>query len=291
MTSGTASGGPTPPKSTASNPPRWPRSDVLLSQAARPAPLPGLAARLFLVAVIATAGLVAFLGVRPYQPWILWLTAFLIALATDGTVRSHRHFEPAARFAIVPYVLLPAMAVLGAGYFAEEAFDGYARTAAGVIGGIAVAAVVFGEYHTVDYGSRLYGFMRLVLAIATYLVAFALYTIIFTRDTELALAGFLVGAVSFALSVELLRESRLLGSSSLLVGLAIGVSMAELRLVLYYFPLDGLLAGALLIIGFYLATGLVHHLLDHDLELGTMAEYLLVAGVGTAAVVITRVFV
>ena len=45
--------------------------------------------------------------------------------------------------------------------------------------------------------------------------------------------------------------------------------MAELRLVLYFFPLDGLLAGALLIIGFYLATGLVHHLLDHDLEWST----------------------
>ena len=34
--------------------------------------------------------------------------------------------------------------------------------------------------------------------------------------------------------------------------------------MLYFFALDGLLAGALMIIGFYLATGLVHHLLDHD---------------------------
>jgi hypothetical protein len=91
--------------------------------------------------------------------------------------------------------------------------------------------------------------------------------------------------------MELLRESRLLGPSSLLVGLAIGVSLAELRLSLYFFPLDGLLAGALLIIGFYLATGLVHHLLDHDLEWATTAEYLIVAAVGTAAVVVTRVFV
>jgi hypothetical protein len=77
----------------------------------------------------------------------------------------------------------------------------------------------------------------------------------------------------------------------LLVGLAIGVSVGELRLVLYFFALDGLLAGAILIIAFYLATGLVHHLLDHDLEWSTTAEYLLVAAVGTAAVVFTRVLV
>jgi hypothetical protein len=154
-----------------------------------------------------------------------------------------------------------------------------------------IAAIVLGEYHTVDFGSRVYGFARLALAVATYLVAFSLFTIMFTRDVDLPIAAALVGLVSIALSIELLRESRLLGASSLLVGLAIGVTMAELRIVLYFFPLDGLLAGALLIIGFYLATGIVHHLLDHDLELGTMAEYVLVGGVGTAAVVITRVFV
>jgi hypothetical protein len=75
------------------------------------------------------------------------------------------------------------------------------------------------------------------------------------------------------------------------VGIAIGISLAELRLAFYFFPLDELLAAALLIIGFYLATGIVHHLLDRDLEVSTTAEYLLVATVATAAVIVTRVFV
>jgi uncharacterized membrane protein YGL010W len=156
---------------------------------------------------------------------------------------------------------------------------------------VAAGIVAFGEYHTVDYGSKLYGPMRLALAVATYLAAFALYTVIFTRDVNLPLAAVLVGVVSLALAMELLRESRLLGPSSLLIGVAIGVSVAELRLALYYFPLDGLLAGALLIIGFYLATGLVHHLQDHDLEWSTTTEYVLVSAVGTAAVVVARAFV
>lgn len=236
-------------------------------------------------------GLVAFLGVRPNQPWILWLTALLTGLAADGIVRANPRFQTDGLLSALAPTLLPAITVLGVGYFLDEAASGYTRAVGGVVGGLVAAFVVYGEFRTVDFGSRLYGIMRLVLAIASYLVAFALYTIIYTRNDDLRVSALLVGVVSMALAVELLRESRLLGFSSLLVGLAIGVSLAEFRIVLYYFPLDGLLAGALLIIAFYLATGLVHHLLDHDLELGTMAEYLLVGSVGAAAVIAARVFV
>jgi hypothetical protein len=227
---------------------------------------------------------------RPEQAWILWLTAGLVALGVDGIVRSHPAWEEAGPLTSLVYVLLPALATLGAGYFIDDSTGGYARLGLGVASGLAIGLVTMGEYHTVDISSRQYGSMRLILAVVTYLTAFSLYTVIFSRDLELPVAGLLVGLISMALSVELLRESHLTGASSLLIGLAIGVSMGELRLALHFFALDGLLAGALLIIGFYLATGLVHHLLDHDLELSTAAEYLLVAAVGTAAVVFTRAF-
>ncbi len=244
-----------------------------------------------LLGFVAIVGLVAFLGIRPHQPWILALTAGLAALATDGLVRSHSRWQAEGPLASLPYLLLPALATLGLGLFIHTALDGYTRPVVAVGAGALVALVALGEFHSVDFGSRLYGPMRLALAIVTYLVAFAIYTVIFERDIELSLSAFLVGIASAALAIELLRESHLSGPSSPLVGLSIGVSLAELRLALYFFPLDELLAGALMIIGFYLATGLVHHLLDHDLELGTAAEYFVVAAVGTAAVVVTRVVV
>lgn len=229
--------------------------------------------------------------IRPAAPWLLWLTAGLAALAVDGIARSHPRWQDGNPLAGAVYALLPALAVLGAGLFIDHAIDGYVRPVAALLAAAAVGAIAYGEYQTVDYGSRLYGAMRLALAVATYLTAFALYTVVFAGDHQLVPSALLIGLVSLALAIELLRESRLLGPSSLLVGLAIGVSLAEFRLALYFFPLDDLLAGAILIIGFYLATGLVHHLLDHDLEWATTAEYLLVAGVATAAVVVTRGFV
>jgi len=249
------------------------------------------AARAVVLTAVTYAGLVAYLGIRPTQHWIVWLVAALAALGVDGVVRSNPRWRDEAPHASAVFLFLPGLAVLGGGLFIEHAVDGYARPLAALIPGLGLGLIAMGEYYTVDYGSRAYGTMRLILAVATYLTAFALYTVIFVSDVPLALEGLLVGLVSMALSMELLRESRLLGPSSLLVGLAIGISLAELRVALYFFPLDGLLAGALLIIGFYLATGFVHHLLDHDLEWSTTLEYLVVAAVGTAAVVVTRVFV
>lgn len=228
---------------------------------------------------------------RPEQPWILWLTAALIALATDGLVRRHPRWAGHGFFSSIVYTFLPALGVLGAGLFIDHAVDGYARPLIAAAAALLVGAVAFGEYETVDFGSRLYGTFRLMMAIATYLVAFSFFTVIYTRDYDLPVAAVMVGFVAGLLAIELLRESRLAGPSSLLVGIAIGISLAELRIALYFFPLDGLLAGALLIIAFYLATGLVHHMLDHDLEWGTTAEYVLVTAVATAAVVFTRSFV
>ncbi len=244
-----------------------------------------------MLAVVVGIGLVAYLTFNPSQPWILYLVAGLTALAVDGLVRSNPQWRDGGTLTSLVFLFLPALTVVGAGLFIDEAITGQARLLTAAGGALAVGFVAYGEYHTVDHSSSLYGPMRLALAVATYLAAFALYTVIFTRNVNLPLAAVLVGLVSLALAMELLRESRLLGLSSLLVGVAIGVSVAELRLTLYYFPLDGLLAGALLIIGFYLATGLVHHLQDHDLEWSTTAEYLLVAAVGTAAVVVARAFV
>ena len=228
---------------------------------------------------------------RPEQPWILWLTAALIALATDGLVRRHPRWAGHGFFSSIVYTFLPALGVLGAGLFIDHAVDGYARPLIAAAAALLVGAVAFGEYETVDFGSRLYGTFRLMMAIATYLVVFSFFTVIYTRDYDLPVAAVMVGFVAGLLAIELLRESRLAGPSSLLVGIAIGISLAELRIALYFFPLDGLLAGALLIIAFYLATGLVHHMLDHDLEWGTTAEYVLVTAVATAAVVFTRSFV
>ncbi|MFN0096545.1 MAG: hypothetical protein ACKVVT_17440 [Dehalococcoidia bacterium] len=248
----------------------------------------GAGARIALLGVVAVVGLLAFAGIRPTQFWILWLTSGLVALATDGLVRSHPRWEDPRPVGSLAYAMLPALVVLASGHFIEEAIDGYSRAGVAALTGVVAAVVAAIEYQSVDSGALGYGTARLLLAVATYVTAFAAFSVVFTSGLDRALGAAAAGGVAFLLALELLRETRRLGASSLLVALAIGVSIAELRLGLYFCPLDGLLAGALMIIGFYLATGLVHHLLDHDLEWLTAAEYFLVAAAGSGAVIVTR---
>ena len=248
-------------------------------------------ARAAVLGLLVLIGLVAYLGIRPHQPWILWLTAAITALACDGIVRSHPAWGVRPPLATVAYAGLPAMAVLGAGLFLNEAVDGYARTFGAILPAAGVALVALAEYRTVDMGTPAYGTLRLWLAIAAYVSAFTLFTILADSNVNLLLSAGCVAAVAGILSLDLLRENRPFGEGALLLGFAVALSLGELRLALYFFPLDALLAGALLIIGFYLAAGLIHHLLDHDLEWNTAAEYLLVATGSTAAVVVTRAVV
>jgi len=255
------------------------------------APAPGantVAARTVLIGAVAALGIGAYVSLRPEQPWILVLTTLMVALGTDGLVKSHPHWVDLRPIDSVVYTFLPALAVLGSGLFIDHAVESYARQGLALGAAFTVGLAAFGEYQTVDPTGRLYGPFRVFMAVATYVVAFSLFGVIYSRDFDVPFAGLFVAGVSMLLAMEILREDRLIGLSSLLVGVAIGLTLGEFRLAMYFYPLNGLLAGALLLIAFYLATGIVHHLLDRDLDLAIAAEYVVVTAVATAAVVAAK---
>lgn len=244
-----------------------------------------------LLAVIVLVGLLAYLGIRPHQPWLLWLTAAVAGLGTDGIVRCHPAWHDRRPAASLLYFGLPALGAFGSGLFIHEALGGYPRALAAIPPAVAVGLIAYAEYQTVDFTARRYGSLRLGLAVAAYLAAFALFAMLMRPEVGVLPSAALIMLVSGVLTLELLRENRLFGEGAILLAFAVGLSIAELRLVLYFFPLDSLLGGALLVIGFYFATGLVHHVLDHDLEWSTAAEYGVVAVAGAAAVIVTRILV
>ena len=248
-----------------------------------------VASRTVLIGGLAALGIGAFVSMRPEQPWILLLTTAMVALGTDGLVKSHPHWIDLRAIDSIVYMFLPALTVLGAGLFIDHALESYVRQGAALAAGLVVGLVAVGEFQTVDPAGRLYGQFRLFMAVTTYVVAFSFFTVIYSRDFDVPFAGLFVAGVSGLLAMELLRESRIVGVSSLLVGLAIGLTLGEFRLSLYFYPLDGLLAGALLLIAFYLATGIVHHILDRDLDMATAAEYIVVTLVAATAVVLAKV--
>ena len=241
-----------------------------------------------LLAIVLGVGMVAYVAIEPTQGWLLLLLAGLAALGTDGVLRSH----PASPFArpddTVAFLFLPALLILGGGLFLEDVVSGYWSVGAAVATIPLFAAVLYGQYLSVDARSPAYTAARLVANIAAYLTAFAFFAAVYEFGVGLLAAAFCVGLVSLLLSLEMLREVELAPRSALLYATAIALVLAQVTWSLHFLPLESFLAAAFLLLCLYVATGVVQSYLLRQLDQATAAEFAVVAAVGLAIVVIAQ---
>jgi hypothetical protein len=245
-------------------------------------------ARVVVLTAACTALLAAYLVLDPARGWALALAALLAAVGTDGIVRSHPRWRTDTPLAATAHLFLPAIAVIAAGLFLRDRLDGYERLLVLIPVAVALGLTFQMEYVSVDASHPRYPLARVVLALATYLSAFAMFALLTPEGDEIAVVSIISGLVALLLAIELLREDSLVSGAGLATCLALGISIAELRWALHYVPLDDLVGGALLLIGFYVGSGFSHHLLERDLSWSKAIEYGLVAAVGAAAVLASR---
>ncbi len=236
-------------------------------------------------------GLTAFLAIEPTQNWLLLLLSGLAALGSDGIVRTH----PRARFRRLDdtalYLFVPVLFTLSLGLFLEEVAEGYWTLAAGLLAGVPFAAIIQAEYSTVNRKSENYVSARLILNVATYVIAFLFFATIYDFDLALPTASFAVGIVSLLLAIEILREEALDTPRTLLYAVAIGLLLAEAGWALNFLPLEGAIAAVFLLLAFYLMTGLMHNYLGERLSLRTAGEFTGVAGLGLLIVILSHTYI
>jgi hypothetical protein len=241
-----------------------------------------------LLAILLGVGMLFYLAIEPTQEWLLLLVAGLAALGTDGVLRSH----PASPFTrpddTVAFLILPALLALGGGLFLEDVVGGYWSIGAAFITVPLFAAVLYGQYLSVDARSPAYTAARLVANIAAYVTAFAFFAVVYEFELGLLATAFCVGLVSLLLSLEMLREVELGVRPTLLYSTAIAVVLAEVTWSLHFLPLESFLAAAFLLLCLYVATGFAQNYLLRQLDMNTAAEFGAVAVVGLAIVVIAQ---
>ncbi len=249
------------------------------------------------LAVVYGLGTGLFLALEPTQAWVLLLTAGLVALGTDGIMRSYPGVHPFApaqgRFRDMtdsaPYLVLPVLLALGSSLFLEDTVTGYWIWAAAVGSAVVMAGVLYTQYVSVNMLAPAYPAARFYLTVVTYLTAFAFYAVVYSFNVELVPASFAVGLVSMLLAVELLREAEVDPWRVLVYGAAIGLVVAEARWALYFLPLEGFLAAVFLMLTFYVCTGVIHHHLTSHLRWRVIAEFAGVTLLGLLVVVIGRI--
>ena len=247
--------------------------------------------RVHVMAAVFGIGLTAFLAIEPTQNWLLLLLAGLVALGTDALVRTHPRSPFKRLDDTALYLFVPVLLTLSLGLFLEEAVTGYWSLLAGLGAAIPFAIVLQAEYNSVDRRLRAYGGARLVLNIATYVIAFLFYAAIYDFDLSLAAVTFACGIVSVLLAIEILREEALDTPRTLLYAVAIGILLSEAALAMYFLPLEGALAAIFLLLAFYLMTGLMHNYLADRLSLRTVGEFSGIALLGLLIVVISHSYI
>ena len=232
--------------------------------------------------------LTLFLAVEPTQNWILLLLCGLVTIGTDHVVRSH----PKARFQRLDdtalYLFVPVLFTLGLGLFLEEVAEGHWTIGAGLLSGVPFWAILRAEYESVDRDSASYQKTRLVLNLATYVIAFLFFATIYDFDLSLLTASFAAGIVSFLLAIEVLREEALDTYRTLVYALAIGVLLGETAWTTHFLPLECSSAAVFLLLALYLMTGMMHNYLAERLTLRTASEFTVVALGGLLAVTVSH---
>lgn len=247
--------------------------------------------RVHALAVVLALGLTSYLAIEPTQNWLLLLMAGLSAIGTDSVVRAH----PKSRFHSIDdtalFLFVPVLFTLGLGLFLEEVADGHWTVVAGLASVVPYWLILRSEYESVDMAAEDFHFHRLVLNIATYVVAFLFFATIYDFGLDLATAALAAGIVSLLLAIEVLREEAMDTPRTVMYALAIGVLLAETIWVSHFLPLEGNAAAVFLLLSFYLMTGLMHSYLAGRLNLRTAGEFTTVAIAGLLIVTVSQTYV
>lgn len=219
------------------------------------------------------------LSIRLSETWLM--AALLVGLAcfgSDAAIRAH----PLAYRERHPFVfwILPGLSVLLAALVLPVAPDKFYWLGGLVLTALFLSLVIVAEYHTVDPMALHYGTARLVLDISVYAIALALFTIIYSSKARSLISATTTLAISSLLTLELLRGTRYELRRIGWYALASGVVMGEAVWALNYGKMDGLHGGLLLLLIFYLITGLARQGLLGKLNRRTLIEFGLVALIG-----------
>jgi hypothetical protein len=201
---------------------------------------------------------------------------------TDTIVRSHptaRRIE--ARYSFVTWAL-PALTVLLAAVLLPQAPTQLYRLVGYVLTGLILILVISAEYYTVDPTDNLYLVARLSLNAWAYLLALVVFVLIYSAKARSLVSATGVTLVSMLLALEFLRSAGRGFGRTALYALIAGLITGEIIWAMNYWRVRGLTGGLILLLGFYVATGLASQQLQGRLTRRVLVEYGVVALLGLA---------
>ena len=236
----------------------------------------------FFAGILFAVGLTSYVSFQPSQMWILLLTACIALFASfSSDLRENNSILDKTTSAV-----LPVMGIFASGLFVKMQFSGYESIvfslAAGFIGGVVVYLQGRASSETLKWQSQ----VRFLLLLVTYPVAFSFFHYIEDLEIQLPLNSVACGLVVFLLGFEIFRMRANNDYALVLLCLVSAFTIVQLRLVLFFFPLDPLFLSALILIGFYSCTGLMARFDSNGRKVVAVLEYSFITAIAVAALFI-----
>lgn len=215
-----------------------------------------------------------------------WIMGVLLLLLTIAGVYSLVHFqeEKSSPLYSLAFAGLPSVVILIALFFLRLLADRLFFVLGLASAGLLLALILVGQYHTMGERNSLWA--RWGLDLVVYGAAIFFYALIYGLRTRSLLSATGASLVSGALALELLRGE---GGArrAWLYALVVGLGMGEIVWVLNYWGISALAGGSLLLLAFYLFTGLARQYLGGVIGRRVVVEFALIAALGVAFLIIS----
>ncbi len=209
-----------------------------------------------------------------------WLLALLLAALTCAGVDSIVRVHPRVHLGETRYIfilwILPALIVITATLMLTLSQVRVYGLVSVLAAGALLFGVVLGEFYSLDGDDRWYSAARLGVNLAVYIVALVLFVAIYGLKMRSIFSSTFIGFAAGLLALELLRGAEQDFRRTWLYAAAVGLTMGELVWALNYWSATGFIGGALLLVFFYVLTGLVQQYLWRRLNPLVFVEFILI---------------
>ncbi|HEX9016068.1 MAG TPA: hypothetical protein VF960_08735 [Chloroflexota bacterium] len=241
-----------------------------------------------LLAVLMGGGMWLSRGLGVPQVWLYGVgMAVLVGMAAESCLGRVTHGKRRAGYQAFSAWTTAALLV-GAALWLVQVTPADWQPQIEVAMSAAAALYLFALREASDPESRFAQYGRFASTLMIFFVVFLLFTLIYQTRQRALFTATSVGVVSLLACLELLRsgvDRKIDRQVMALSGIAT-LALSEAAWALGYWPMGGLVGGAMLLLGFYVLVGLLQCIRDGSLGRAAVIEYGAVGVVGLLAVLI-----
>jgi hypothetical protein len=220
--------------------------------------------------------------------WLL--TALMVGLVCTGTnliLHDHPHVQESPGRPIYVAWILPGIMAGLAAYLLTHVASWPLWIGGLVVAGVSISMVVSAEYTAVSPKSPGYATARLTLNMLAYLLAFALFAIIYHTRSRSLITATLMMFTAALLALDLLSVADVQFGRVVMFAGVVALIVGESTWVLNYWQTSAWAGGLLLLLIFYFSANVAHQYLLERLGASVLVEFAVVA-ISVLAVILIK---